>query len=187
MILCEGKTEERYAKQMKSSLLPRSKQRSVAVEITKAKKSDPLNMCHEALVRTRKAKREKNEYDAVWLFFDHDNRPNLEDVFELLSKHDLNFAYTAICMEHWYILHFEECGRAFPDGSEAVKYLRRKHWKDYRKAKKNDFKILDSGLQSARKRASKLNKAQKDKMIHNRNPYFTIPDLIAYFERLAKE
>jgi len=47
LILCEGHTEERYAKQMKHDLLPRELQRSVSVEVSKGQQQDPLSLVWE--------------------------------------------------------------------------------------------------------------------------------------------
>lgn len=185
LIICEGMTENLYAKALRAEL-PKTLQRSVAIEIDYSSKNDPLHLVNEAIKRARKAKKERNPYDAVWLFFDHDNSPHLQRVFELVEKEQYHVAFTAICFEHWLILHYENCGRAFQAAEEAMRHLK-KHWPTYHKTKSKAFVELRDKLDVAMERAALLVKNQEAEMpVHMHNPHFTIPDLVRYFDGLEK-
>jgi len=128
-------TEKYYATSLRSEL-SRSLQRSIAVEIAVGDVQDPLHLVKEAIMKSKKANKEKNPYEAIWLFFDHDNWPQLQEALLLSEKEGFKLAYSALCLEHWFILHFQDCGRAFQKGEEVVNYLK-KHWAIYHKTKMN--------------------------------------------------
>lgn len=180
LILCEGVTEYLYAKSLQSEL-PRNLQRSISIEIDYNSKNNPKSLAEEARKRKRKARKERDAYDSVWLFFDHDNWPQLEAAFRIVDSEGFCIAYSAICIEHWFILHFENCGRSFMDGAEALSYLKAK-WPEYHKTKLKHYQLLKEDLNSAIDRAKTLRRnVQTDLPKHQRNPYFTIDKLIDFF------
>ena len=185
LILCEGVTEYLYAKSLQSEL-PRSLQRSISVEIDYNSRNDPKSLAEEARKRKRKARKERNSYDSVWLFFDHDNWPQLEAAFRIIDAEGFCIAYSAMCIEHWFILHFENCGRSFQDGTEALRFLKTK-WPEYHKTKLKHYEILKDDLDTAIDRAKTLRRnLQADLPKHQRNPYFTIDKLIDFFNDFKK-
>lgn len=186
LILCEGLTEYLYARSLQMEL-PRSLQRSISVEIYHQTQNDPKSLLNAAKRKVKTAQKEKNAYDQVWIFFDNDNWPQLAEVFENLNKEKFQFAYSSLCFEHWIILHFENCGRAFSSGEEAVKHLRR-YWPEYHKTRSNVYKELRSKLGVAIERAEGIcrNSCPGD-ILHKKNPYFTVQELINYFEGLKEE
>jgi RloB-like protein len=186
LILCEGATEYIYAKSLQMEL-PRDLQRSVAIEIFYQTQNDPKSLTQEAHRRQRNSVKERNPYDDVWLFFDNDNWPQLAEAFELISKYGFRIAYTSICLEHWFILHFEHCGRSFPNGDQALNYLNRL-WPAYHKTKINAYKELKERLAAAIDRANTINRNQNEEIqVHERNPYFTVHELIRFFDELKEE
>ncbi|MBI1184284.1 hypothetical protein GC194_08425 [bacterium] len=183
LILCEGVTEYLYAKSLQNEL-PRNLQRSIAIEIDYNSRNDPKSLAVEGRKRKRKAKKERNSYDAVWLFFDHDNWPQLEAAFKIVNTEGFCIAYSAMCIEHWFILHFENCGRSFHDGAEALRFLKTK-WPEYHKTRLKHYELLKDDLETAIERAKTLRKnIQTDLPAHERNPYFTIDKLIDFFNDL---
>ncbi|WP_336834479.1 RloB family protein [Sphingobacterium siyangense] len=184
LILCEGFTEEVYAKSLRSAYLPRDLQRVVNVDVVRHKKNDPLNLIAEAKERVSQAKKEKVPYKDVWLFFDHDNSPHLQKVFEEVERQGFNLAFTAISIEYWFILHFEDCGRSFANGDECLKYLK-KHWVDYHKTKVNHFEQLGNYINDAIVRAQKLEKRNEGISILDQQPYTSVHKLIAFFKELG--
>jgi hypothetical protein len=185
LILCEGVTEYLYAKSLQSEL-PRNLQRSISIEIDHNSKNDPKSLAEEARKRKWKARKERNSYDSVWLFFDHDNWPQLEAAFKIINKEGFCIAYSAMCIEHWFILHFENCGRSFQDGTEALRFLKTK-WPEYHKTKLKHYEILKDELGTAIDRAKTLRRnVQTDLPKHERNPYFTIDKLINFFDEFEK-
>jgi hypothetical protein len=186
LILCEGVTEYLYAKSLQMEL-PRSLQRSISVEIYHQTQNDPKSLLSEAKRRVKTAKKEGNSYDQIWLFFDNDNWPQLAEVFNHLNKEQFQFAYSSLCFEHWVILHFENCGKAFSSGEETIKHLKR-YWPEYHKTKSNIYKELRDKLGVAIERAKSIckNSCPGD-ALHKKNPYFTVQLLINYFDELKKE
>jgi hypothetical protein len=186
LVLCEGLTEYLYAKALQMEL-PRTIQRSVSVDISLGKQPDPKSLVLEAKRKVSTAKKERNPYEAIWLFFDHDNQPQLREAFELMEKEGFKMAYSSICIEHWFIMHFENCGRAFANGDEAVKYLR-KYIPDYHKTKTNAFKVLRDRLEDAIIRVDLLiKKIDEEQRIEQRNPFFTINDFLRYIEGIKED
>lgn len=186
LILCEGETEYYYAKALQMEL-PRHLQRTISIEIDYGSKNDPLNLAKEAKKRKEKARKEQNPYDAIWLFFDNDNWPQLKNAFELIKKEDIQMAYSSMCIEHWFILHFENCGMAFQNGHEALVYLKR-IWPEYHKTKIKHYQLLKDKLPMAIDRASSMKKnSSPDVPLHEKNPYFSIDDLIEFFTRINNQ
>lgn len=186
LILCEGVTEYYYAKNLQSEL-PRALQQAISVEIFYSTKNDPKQLVAEAHRRLKAAAKERNPYDTVWLFFDKDQWPDLEGTFRQIERDRFAVAYSAIAIEHWFILHFEHCGRSFQSGQEALRYLSRL-WPEYHKTKLNHYKHLKERLELAMERAEIVNRQQDETTpLHVRNPYFTVQRLIDFFERLKEE
>lgn len=185
LILCEGITEYLYAKSLQSEL-PRNLQRSISIEIDHHSRNDPKSLAEEARKRKRKARNERNSYDSVWLFFDHDNWPQLEAAFRIVDREGICIAYSAMCIEHWFILHFDNCGKSFQEGAEALRFLKTQ-WPEYHKTKLKHYEILKDRLGIAIERAKKLRRnVQTDLPKHQRNPYFTIDKLIDFFSDFKK-
>jgi hypothetical protein len=185
LILCEGITEYLYAKSLQSEL-PRELQRSISIEIDYNSKNDPKSLSIEARNRKKKAKKERNSYNTIWLFFDNDNWPQLEEAFRIIDSEEFYIAYSSICIEHWFILHFEDCGRSFRNSGEALSHLKLK-WPEYHKTKFKHYDELKNNLEAAISRAKILrNNIQIDLPLHQQNPYFTIDKLIDFFRYFEK-
>lgn len=185
LILCEGFTEEVYAKALRTEFLPRSIQRVVTIDVVRHKKNDPLNLIAEAKARVRKAKKARVAYDDVWLFFDDDNSPHLARVLADAEKQGFKLAFTSICIEYWYILHFEDCGRSFANGDECERYLR-KFWTTYHKTRINHFKELEGKLDVAIKHALSLQKRNSQTSVVDAKPYTSVHKLVEFFKELGE-
>lgn len=115
------------------------------------------------------------------MFFDHDNWPQLEAAFRIIESEGFCIAYSALCIEHWFILHFENCGKSFLNGAEALRHLKTL-WPEYHKSKLKHYHHLKEYLDVAKKRAKALRgNIQTDLPKFQRNPFFTIDKLIDYF------
>lgn len=182
LILCEGVTEYLYSKSLQASL-SRERQRMVTIEVIQHKQNDPRSLVKEAKKKVIKAQREKNAYDCVWLFFDHDNSPHLAEAFEICSQEGFNLAYSAISLEFWFILHFEDSGRLFRDGEECLRYLMRL-WPKYHKTKLNHFAQLTGSMDDAIVRAERLEKKYAGRITSESNPYTSVHQMIAFFRSL---
>jgi len=95
LILCEGVTEQHYALALKATL-SREKQHEVDIEIIYNSNNDPLTLAQKTTRRTHEAKRAGVPYTKVWLFFDNDNSPKLQEAFAEIDKHNHSIAYSSI-------------------------------------------------------------------------------------------
>lgn len=190
LIIPEGWCEYNYAQSLKSTL-PRDKQRSITVEMPKPNnENSALQLLGKALAELQKAKRDKNAYDAIWIFFDHDNQPGLMQFFQRLNNTTVQIAYSSICFEHWFIIHFENNRQAYANANQALEKIDIL-WKNqfnqaYHKTKINHFEKLKALMPTAIQRADAIHQqVEKDGMVLvNRNPYFTVQKLITYFNNL---
>lgn len=186
LIMCEGLTEYYYAKSLQQEM-PKSIQRGVLIEVQHDSRNDPVNLVLAAQKRKKIARFERNHFDTVWIFFDNDNRPllQLEEAFRLIRKEGFRYAYSSICLEHWFILHFCNCGKSFQKPEEALSFLTKK-WPHYDKTKVNLYFTLRDKLEFAIENSLLIKKISDETIpIHKKNPYFTIPDLISFFRDLS--
>lgn len=190
LILPEGWCEYFYAMALKNEL-PRDKQRGIGIEIPKPDgKTTALQLLHKALQAQTNAKRERNTYDAIWLFFDHDNQPQLGLFFESLLKTDIKMAYSSLCIEHWFIMHLVDDRSPNTSSAQVIAKLDalwQKHFKQaYHKTKLKHFEILKPYLPQAMQRAEAISRqAEGDgPALAALNPYFTLPAFIRYFRSL---
>ena len=190
LIIPEGWCEYNYAQALKASL-EKSKQRGVTVEMPKPNyENKALQLFDKAEKLSQKAKQDKNPYDSIWIFFDHDNQTIKSSLLSLSQKSNLKLAYSRICIEQWFLLHLENSRQVFATGKKVMDKLhqvwQKEFSKPYQKVKINHFKQLVSHLPEAVRRASLIEKQMENDGIHffERNPYFTIHHLIAYFHSL---
>lgn len=179
LILCEGVTEKNYFQAIKED--PSYKQALLAISprVIKAKNPTPEQVVKEAKKLAKAAEKEANPYDRIWLVFDHDNHAHRETAFHDAIKAAFNVAFSAICFEMWYLLHFVKTKRAFPKGEALIKELK-KHYPGYEKAKQNDFANLKENLPAALKNAKWLrNQAKKEEeSIPHHNPWTDVDVLV---------
>lgn len=190
LIIPEGWCEYNYAQALKNSL-PRDKQRSISVEMPKPNNENTaFQLLDKAEIMIKKARRDKNPYNAVWIFFDNDNQPNLAGFFQRLSNTQVQIAYSSMCIEHWFIIHFEDNRQAYPNAQQALQRIETL-WQNnfnqpYHKTKIIHFEKLKSNLATAMERANAITQqAEADETpIANRNPFFTIQNFIQFFQSL---
>ncbi len=182
LILCDGMTEYLYASALKNEL-SREAQRGLQIEIDHHAGGNPLTMANTALRKEKLAVKEKTPYSAIWLFFDHDNSPKLSKAFQVIKKNKYRIAYSAICIEHWFILHFEDCNKAFLSAKQALKHLQNL-WPTYHKTKIKHYDYLKDQLPVAINRAKTIRRiADKTLPPEGQNPFFTVDKLVGFFEK----
>jgi hypothetical protein len=209
LIICEGWTEHNYAKALKGSL-EKEKQRGIEIKILKPDgKTNIEQLFKKAEEYIQESKRNGNEYDLVWIFFDNDKQNLKKKLSNLVKKGDITkffdfnnyfsnnnkndlslikFAYSSLCIEHWFIIHFKEKCSGFNESDEAKKELNNL-WKkefneEYKKTGQNHFEKLKEKLEDAIKRARKIRKqGDKNIPILDRNPYFTLDEFIEFFRK----
>jgi len=209
LIICEGWTEYNYAKALKESLPETDKQRGIKIP-----EPDHKSTIEELFKKAEKyiqdSKREGNKYDLVWIFFDNDKQELKEKLSKLVKNGDITkffdfnnyfssnnkddlslikFAYSCLCIEHWFIIHFKEMRSPFTESNKAEEELNnlwKKEFNDeYKKTGQNHFEKLKEKREDAIKRDIKIRKqAEKDNIpILDRNPYFTLDKFIEFFHQ----
>lgn len=188
LILPEGWCEYNYAQALKNSL-PRDKQRGIEMPRPN-NENNASQLLDKAERNIRKARSDKNPYDAVWIFFDNDNQPNLTDFFQKLSNTPIEIAYSSMCIEHWFIIHFEDNRQAYPNAQQALQRIETL-WQNnfnqpYHKTKVNHFEKLKDNLTTAIQRANTISQQaeENETPMALRNPFFTIQKLVQFFQNL---
>lgn len=165
LIMCEGETERNYFQAIKESEDYKKALVAINPQVLKAKHSSPEQVVDEAIRRGKEAKREGNPYNKIWVVIDHDFHAHRKRAFEEAEKVGFGIAFSAICFEIWYLLHFVKTSKNFRDSNELIKELQ-KHYPTYQKAKNNDFEVLKVNLEAAFANAEWLRKRVFDKNQH---------------------
>lgn len=126
----------------------KEKMAATSIDIVTAKNSTPEQIVNEAIKREKNAKRENNSYKKVWLVFDHDFHAHRQTAYNDAIKAKFGVAFSSICFENWYLLHFKKSAKTFIEGSKLVAELK-KYYPNYQKAKQNDFENLKGNLDKA--------------------------------------
>jgi len=187
LILCEGETEEKYFKEIKSSL-PREKQRGIEVDINSPEKYyDPFNLVQTAVGQLIARKKEGIRNTMAWVVFDHDHHPKRAEAFEKAKTAGVKMAYSAICFETWFLLHFNYSTKAFNTGDDLKNQVK-KYIKNYEPGKTSMFTLLNEKTNTATENALKLRKAQQkdfpDSPVWELNPYTNVDELVHFLLNL---
>ncbi|MFH2141523.1 MAG: RloB domain-containing protein, partial [Bacteroidota bacterium] len=104
--------------------------RDISVFVVKASQNEPKMILKEAVSKKEKAISEQQPYKEIWMVFDDDNRKNLKTIFEEAKSKELKIAYCSLCIECWFLMHFEKKTYIFSD-AKKVKTLLKKHIPGY--------------------------------------------------------
>lgn len=186
LIVCEGsKTEPNYFNGFRTD--KELNLSAVEIEILDTPISSPKELVVEAKMKMKEEK-QKNPYDSVWVVFDHDHHPNISDAFHQATANGIKIAFSNICFEFWFFLHFNYSTRQFNSCGELISeqlkskipdYEKRTDYYDFLKERRDDAlnnaKIL-------REHHEKVNLDGQPK--HERNPYTDVDILV---DELLKE
>lgn len=176
LILCEDEKSSLFYFQgfKKDPILKRSLS-SVSIEVSHPNDYTPVGLLKEAKEKIKKAKKESNPYDEVWLVFDKDQHPNIPKAFSDARDSVVKIAFSSKCFEYWVLLHFEYTTRPFGKCNDIISYIKKNHFKDYEK-NLDIFQHLKEKMKFAIENAEKLNKSIKTDLDSGKNIY----DLDAY-------
>lgn len=142
LILCEDeKSSLLYFRSFKKDEEIKRKLEAVDIEVIHPINYSPLGLLNEAKMYIKKAKREQNKYDEVWIVFDKDGHADIPKAFEEARQSKINIAFSNNCFEFWVLLHFEYTTKEFNRCDDIIKYIKNKYIKDYDKCQ-NCFDIL---------------------------------------------
>ncbi len=105
LVVCEGeKTEPNYFISFRESL----RNPLVLVEV-EGLGANTDSLVEKAINIKRKATRNKETFDIVWVVFDRDSFPahNFNRAIQLANSNDIKLAYSNEAFELWYLLHFD--------------------------------------------------------------------------------
>jgi hypothetical protein len=149
LILCEDKKSSLlYLKSFKYDEEFRRKLTSVDIEIYQPKNFSPMGLVSEAKIKKKKAKRDRNSYDQVWIVLDKDQHLKIPEALSQARESKINYVLSIVCFEYWILLHFVQTTKAFYNCSELIKYITDKYYPIYDK-KTNCFYDLKDKLPTA--------------------------------------
>ena len=182
LIFCSGTTEYLYAKSLQMEL-PRNRRGAISVEVTNQRACDPLALAQEAVQKKKQANRDRNPFNNVWLFY---GNPSIEvqDLLRYIGLNGLNGAYCPICLEHWFILHFEDYSASFSSREEAIEHLTQ-IWPLYKKNQIDAYTELKPLLPVAIDRAATANR-QLTIPGTETVPIFTVQSLLIFFDSIRQ-
>ena len=190
LILCDGLTEKKYFLALKQDPENKRVLAALSVDIAEAKKREPIQIVEEAIKRKRKARQENNEYNHIWVVYDHDNRPKLFEAYKQAEKNNIQTAFSSIAIEHWYLVHFLKTAKPFTTCEALIKELK-KYFPEYQKTKQNDYILLKDKLDTVFKNADWLKKQmqghiEEGKHITELNPYTDVDVLVRFLLAFSK-
>lgn len=134
LILCEDKKSSLfYLDSFKKDEKLKRELASVSIEIYQPKDFSPLGLVNEAKRRKKQAKRERNAFDEIWVVLDKNSHANLDKAINMAEANKINIALSIICFEYWVLLHFERTTKAFSKCDDVIKYIKKSHFKQYKK------------------------------------------------------
>lgn len=180
LVLCTGMPEYLYAKSLQMDL-PRHVQNSVSVVQAIHQANNPLELMLEAIDRKRQSVKNRDPYKMVCVLL---NRPDCSDdkVRMLLENQNLTLAYCPVCIEQWYMLHFEEYDPSIRCQFETVSKLRAL-WPEYRKNGIDAYSELKDRLHLAVERAESATDSHFE-LYKDNAPVFTMQRLLRFFTTL---
>ncbi|MDH5475597.1 MAG: RloB family protein [Cyclobacteriaceae bacterium] len=192
LILCEGETEENYFKGLVSQEKYRRKFASIDVNIYKPKNHSPIGLVQHAKEQVKLAKRERNEYDFIWVVFDKDGHKGIPDAFEIARTNhpEIKIAYSCPCFEYFVLLHFERTTKHFAKCDDVISSIKKSGAiSDYEKSS-NLFSLLQSlmhkGLENSEWIAKQFNdEVASGERIYNLPAYSNIHILVNYLYSLV--
>jgi len=192
LILCEGETEENYFTGLITKEEYRRKFASINVEIYKPKNHSPKGLVTEAKHKAKKAKKESDPYDFVWVVFDRNGHENIADAFNeaITFNPPIEIAFTVTCFEFFVLLHFTKSTKAYLKCDDAISELR-KYLPEYRKAT-NLFSVLEEHIDVGLKNSKWCQDYFQEeincgKKIYYCDPYSNIHELVNFLFSLINE
>ncbi|MBC8486149.1 MAG: RloB domain-containing protein [Bacteroidetes bacterium] len=134
LILCEdGKSSKLYFESFKKDEKLKRELSSVEIEVIHPKDHSPVGLVTKAKEKKKKAKRDRNPYDEIWIVLDKDYHANVDKALNIAKDNKITVALSIICFEYWILLHFEKTTKPFVKCEDVIKYIKKNHFKDYEK------------------------------------------------------
>ncbi|MCD4792627.1 MAG: RloB family protein [Bacteroidales bacterium] len=135
LILCEDeKSSKLYFESFKRDEKLKRELSSVDIEVIHPKDHSPVGLVTKAKEKKKKAKRERNPYDEIWIVLDKDYHANMDKALNMAKDNKIKVALSIICFEYWILLHFEKTTKPFVKCDDIISYIKKKHFKGYEKS-----------------------------------------------------
>jgi len=148
---------------------------SVDIEVVHPKDHSPVGLVNEAKEKKKKAKRDRNSYDEVWIVLDKDGHANLDRALITARDNKISIALSVMCFEYWILLHFERTKKPFTKCHDIISYIKKEHYNDYEKST-NAYSYLKDKIKTAIEHANWLMKQNQNDIERGAKIY----DLSAY-------
>ncbi len=149
LIVCEDeKSSKFYFESFKKDEKLKRHLSSVDIEVVNPKDNSPVGLVKEAKKKKKKAKRDRNKYDEIWIVLDKDGHANMDKAMNMARDNKIKVAISIICFEYWILLHFEKTTKIFTKCDEVISYIKKNHFAGYRK-NTNSYKELKNKIITA--------------------------------------
>ncbi len=134
LIVCEdGKSSKLYFEAFKRDEKLRRDLAAVSIEVVHPKNNSPIGLVTTAKLKAKKAKRDRNPYDEIWLVLDRDYHANIDRAFNMAYANKYKIAFSVICFEYWVLLHFDKTTKVFNKCDDIISYIRKNYFTNYSK------------------------------------------------------
>ena len=183
LIVCEDiKSSKIYFESFKKDEKLKRKLSAVDIEVVHPKDHSPVGLVTEAKAKIRKAKRERNPYNQVWLVLDRDGHANLGEALITARDNKIKVALSVVCFEYWILLHFEKRKMHFDKCDDIISYIVKNHFADYKKntncylaLKEKLGTAIENGFWLMKQNKSDLERGMK---IHELTSYTNVHELV---------
>ena len=108
LIVCEDeKSSKIYFESFKRDEKLKRQLSSVDIEVVHPKDHSPVGLVKEAKLKKKKAKRDRNSYDEVWIVLDKDGHANLDQALITARDNKISVALSVMCFEYWILKELE--------------------------------------------------------------------------------
>lgn len=183
LIVCEDiKSSKLYFESFKRDEKLKRSLSSVNIEVVHPKDHSPVGLVNESKLKIKKAKRERNPYNEVWIVLDKDGHANLGEALITARDNNIKVALSIVCFEYWILLHFEKRKIHFSNCDEIIKYIIKNHFPNYQK-NTNCYMALQDKIDNAILNAEwliKQNQIDIDRgsKIHELSTYTNVHELV---------
>lgn len=134
LVVCEDeKSAKLYFESFKRDEKLKRKLSAVEIEVIHPKDHSPVGLVNEAKEKKKKAKRDRNSYDEVWIVLDKDGHANLDQALITARDNKISVALSVMCFEYWILLHFKRTKKPFTKCDDIISYIRKEHFERYEK------------------------------------------------------
>ena len=134
LILCEDeKSSKLYFESFKKDEKLKRELSSVDIEVIHPKDHSPVGLVKKAKEKKKKAKRDRNSYDEIWVVLDKDSHANMDRALNMAKDNRITIALSVICFEYWILLHFERTTKPFVKCDDITSHIKKNHLGGYKK------------------------------------------------------